>query len=201
MNNNHTEMLPSREWARHMHEDILPFLLQGRELGERMLEVGAGPGAATEFLRHKVATLVAVDIDAATANALNQRFDGGNVEVWNEDATSLVRALDASFDSVACFTMLHHVPTFEAQNMLLKELLRVLRPGGVLVGSDSLPGNGMHRFHEGDAYNPVDPAALYCRLAVLGYHRITVSTDGTLMFSAYKPSADDPHPYVPKRNL
>ncbi len=64
---------------------------------------------------------------------------------------------DASVDSVGTFTMLHHVPTLVLQNKILAEAFRVLRPGGVLVGSDSLPGNDLHHFHAEDTYNPVDP--------------------------------------------
>ena len=41
------------------------------------------------------------------------------------------------------------------------QILRVLRPGGVLVGSDSLPSQSLHAFHEGDIYNPVEPAAFH----------------------------------------
>lgn len=54
--------------------------------------------------------------------------------------------------------MLHHVPTVALQNRLLAEVLRVLRPGGVLIGSDSLASNDLHLFHDGDTYNPVEPA-------------------------------------------
>ena len=54
--------------------------------------------------------------------------------------------------------MLHHVPTLALQNKILAEAFRVLRPGGVLIGSDSLPSNDLHHFHDDDTYNPVEPA-------------------------------------------
>ena len=78
---------------------------------------------------------------------------------------------DCSFDSVGSFTMLHHVPTTALQNQILAEALRVLRPGGVLVGSDSLPSDGLHAFHEGDTCHPVEPSALLVRLQTLGFAR------------------------------
>jgi hypothetical protein len=34
----------------------------------------------------------------------------------------------------------------------------------VFLGSDSLPSDGLHHFHEGDTYNPVEPAAFLTRL-------------------------------------
>ena len=84
------------------------------------------------------------------------------------DATALGYP-DASFDSVGMFTMLHHVPTRALQDRILAEALRVLRPGGTLIGSDSLPSDGLHQFHEGDTYNPVEPAALLTRLQTIGF--------------------------------
>ena len=44
---------------------------------------------------------------------------------------------DDSYDSVGCFTMLHHVPTLALQNKILAEALRVLRPGGVFLYTDA----------------------------------------------------------------
>jgi SAM-dependent methyltransferase len=86
--------------------------------------------------------------------------------------------------------MLHHVPTLSLQNKILAEAFRVLRPGGVLVGSDSLPGNDLHHFHADDTYNPVDPASLLARLQTIGFRRITVMIDGSLMFVARKPAEE-----------
>ena len=47
-------------------------------------------------------------------------------------------------------TMLHHVPTVAAQDALLAEACRVLRPGGWFVGVDSLDDPGFRDFHAGD---------------------------------------------------
>jgi SAM-dependent methyltransferase len=150
-----------------------------------MLEIGPGPGAATEWLRHKVRRLVALEIDQEAAARLGARYAGTNVEVVVGDATRL-DYLDGYFDSVGCFTMLHHVPTARLQNTLLAESLRVLRPGGVLVASDSLPSNELHHFHVNDSYNPVDPETLITRLQTIGFERITVSIDYVLKFIAHK---------------
>jgi hypothetical protein len=62
----------------------------------------------------------------------------------------------------------------------------VLRPGGVLVGSDSLPSNGLHQFHEGDICHPVEPAALLVRLQRLGFAAVMVAVDDVLTFTARK---------------
>jgi SAM-dependent methyltransferase len=82
--------------------------------------------------------------------------------------------------------MLHHVPTARLQDTLLAEALRVLRPGGALVASDSLASNELHHFHADDAYNPVDPGSLIARLQTIGFERVTVSVDYVLKFIAHK---------------
>src|ERR1700677_3657457 len=153
MNQNHATLCGSPEWAEHIQMDILPALAGGLDLGEHMLEIGPGPGAATDWLRCKVRRLVALEVDGEAAEALSKRLAGTNVEVVAGDAARLEYA-DDSFDSVACFTMLHHVPTVSLQNRLLAEALRVLRPGGVLIGADSLASNNLHHFHSEDTYNP-----------------------------------------------
>ncbi len=189
MNENHARLCPSPEWASHLHEDVLPALADGLELGPRMLEIGPGPGAATEWLRHRVERLVAIELDAQTVTNLRQRFADTGVEVVQGDATSLPFE-DGSFDSAGSFTMLHHVPTTAMQNQLLAEALRVLRPGGTLIASDSSPSNDLHHFHLGDVYNPVDPASLMTRLQTVGFGAITVSVDYGFTFRARKPDPD-----------
>ena|SRR5579875_2825910 len=186
MNENHAKLCPSPEWAAWLQNDILPGLTAGVDLGSELLEVGPGPGAATDWLQHKVKRLVALERDEQAAAGLAGRFGGPGVEVVTGDATAMSFP-DDSFDSAASFTMLHHVPTAALQNKLLAEVLRVLRPGGVLIGSDSLGSNDLHHFHVGDDYNPVEPASLFTRLQTLGFGKITITVDDTLTFAACKP--------------
>lgn len=187
MNKNHA-LCSTPEWAEYMQTEVLPPLVAGVTLGEQMLEVGPGPGATTEWLRHQVDRLIAIEFEPEAAETLRARFAGTNVEVVHGDATDMAFP-DATFDSAGCFTMLHHVPTVALQNRLLAEVLRVLRPDGWLVGSDSLASEELHEFHEGDTYNPVEPASLLVRLQTLGYERLTIGVGDGLTFTARKPAA------------
>lgn len=191
MNENHQRLCPSEDWARFIQDEVLPSLVDGVDLGEDMLEIGPGPGAATEWLRHRVRRLVAVEVDPASAQRLRERFAGTNVEVVTHDATTLDLESE-SFDSVGCFTMLHHVPTLEAQRRVLATAMRALRPGGVLVGSDSLASDGLRVFHEGDAYNPLDPSTLLLLLRALGAQRVRLSVEDVMTFVAYRLGARPP---------
>jgi predicted methyltransferase len=80
--------------------------------------------------------------------------------------------------------MLHHLLTAQAQFRTLCEAYRVLRPGGVLVGADSIASQGLHEFHEGDTYNPIDPARLFVFLQAAGFAHVMVSAGDGLLFTA-----------------
>jgi len=188
MNENHAKLMPSPEWAAHIQDEVLPLATDGVELGADLLELGPGPGAATDWLRQRVQRLVAVEHEEEAAGKLAERFAGTNVEVVRGDAAA-VGYPDASFDTVATCTMLHHVPTRAEQDQVLAEAFRVLRPGGTFLGSDSLPSDGLHRFHEGDTYNPVEPAAFLTRLQVAGFGEITLRVGHNLIFTARKDGA------------
>ena len=182
MNENHA-LCSTPEWAEFMESEVLEPVTAGLDLGNEMLEVGPGPGAATRWLRHRVKRLVALELDAVAASHLADELAGTNVTIQVGDATRLPFP-EASFDSVGCFTMLHHVPTPHEQFRILCETYRVLRPGGVLVGADSLASQGLHEFHEGDTYNPIDPARLLVFLQAAGFGHVMVSAGEGLLFTA-----------------
>jgi len=184
MNENHAKLMPSPEWAAYIQDEVLPQATAGVELGTDLLELGPGPGAATAWLRRRVGRLVAVEHEEEAAGRLADRFAGTNVEVVHGDAAVLGYP-DAS---VATCTMLHHVPTRALQDKVLAEAFRVLRPGGTFLGSDSLPSDDLHQFHEGDTCNPVEPAAFLTRLQTVGFAAITLHVSYHLVFTARKES-------------
>jgi SAM-dependent methyltransferase len=186
MNRNHQQLCSSPEWATHLQTSVLPALTSGVELGERLLEFGPGPGAATAWLHPRVAHLSAVEVDPNAADALATRFAHDNVEVIVGDCAQTPFA-DGTFDSVASLTMLHHLPTAQAQHQVLAEAFRVLRPGGVLLGSDSIASHELHIFHDGDTYNPIDPTRLLLELQTLSFVRISLVIGDELRFTAHKP--------------
>jgi SAM-dependent methyltransferase len=193
MNENHVTLCASPEWAAHIQDELLPPLVSGVSLGEEMLELGPGPGAATDWLRHRVRQLTALESDPQAAGKLSSAYAGTNVEVILGDAAAPDFAA-ASFDSVGTFTMLHHVPTITLQDRVLAEAFRVLRAGGVLIGSDSLPSNDLHHFHVADTYNPVEPASMFTRLRTAGFHKITITAGDVLTFIAHKPGPEPASP-------
>ena len=170
-------MCGSDEWRTAIRELILPWALGEVDLGDDVLEVGPGYGATTDVLATLTPKLTSVEIDTALAAMLRERFAGTpSVSIVDGDATALGFA-DGTFTGAACFTMLHHVPIADLQDRLFAEVARVLRPGAALVASDSLASDGLAGMHDGDTYNPVDPATLPGRLAAAGFTGVEVKTN------------------------
>lgn len=186
MNRFHQWLCRSPLWAKQVEARLLPWALDGADLGPDVLEVGPGYGATTRVLRHRARRLTALEIDPALAARLRS-LAGASVEVVEGDGTAMPFP-DASFSGAACFTMLHHVPSPDAQDRLFAEVCRVLRPGGVFAGSDSLESTGFRLIHRFDTMVVVDPAGLPRRLEKAGFTDVKVSAGkGAFRFSASKP--------------
>ncbi|HZP58417.1 MAG TPA: class I SAM-dependent methyltransferase [Dehalococcoidia bacterium] len=179
MNKQHLDFCSSDEWAESLRRYIIPGALEGVALGDDVLEVGPGPGRTTDLLRTMAPQLTAVEIDPDLADALAQRMAGTNVTVVRADATDLPFE-DGRFSAAVSFIMLHHVPTPGQQDELFREVARVLRPGGVLAGCDSLDTPDFRAMHEDDVCVPVPPDTLARRLSAAGFSDVQV----------------DPNPYV-----
>ena len=182
MNEGHLQFLASPEWARMLETDLLPWLLGVADLGNDVLEVGPGPGLTTDLLRQRAARLTAVEVDAALAAALAARLAGTNVEVIHCDATS-TGLPSARFSAATSFSMIHHMPAPSLQDQMFAELYRVLRPGGVFVGTDSRDLDVIRAAHIDDVFVPVDPDTLVGRLEEVGFatsRSTSVSTKSAL---------------------
>lgn len=173
MNEEHLRICSSPEWAQYVERELLPWALRGTDLGDHVLEIGAGPGLTTDVLSRRVPRLTAVEVDPGLAAALASRVEGSNVTVVCADGVDLPFP-NGCFSAASMFTMLHHVPSVGRQNELLAEVRRVLSPGGVVVGSDSCETTERWLLHQGDAYVPIDPAAFAPRLSAAGFVDIIV---------------------------
>jgi ubiquinone/menaquinone biosynthesis C-methylase UbiE len=190
MNENHLRYLSSPEWAKTLRAELLPWVEAAGELGDDVLEIGPGPGLTTDLLRQRVPRLTAVEMDRELGEALAQRLVGTNVEVIVADATQAALQ-DARFTAAACFSVLHHMPTAEHQDRLFAELYRVLVPGGIFVGQESLDLEMIRAGHQGDIFTPIDPEDLERRLAQAGFGSATKTTVGYhFRFISRKPTTD-----------
>jgi SAM-dependent methyltransferase len=113
------------------------FLLRHLRAGMRLIDVGCGPGTITVGLAAAVAPgeVLGIDLEPAMIDRArtladeqgltNVRFEVGRAEE--------LPAPDASFDAAFEHTLLEHVPD---PLRVLREMRRVLRPGGVVGLAD-----------------------------------------------------------------
>jgi len=137
----------SAPWRWLARRVVLPWSLQGFEPQGDVLEVGAGSGAmAAELLAaHPHITMTVTDFDEKMVEVAKGRL-GDRAIVRQADATALPFD-DQSFDCVVSWVMLHHTVKWEKA---LAEAVRVLRPGGHLVGYDLLSTLPMRVLHRDD---------------------------------------------------
>jgi SAM-dependent methyltransferase len=116
---------------------------------ERVLDAGCGLGLALVGCAKKLTTGKAIGIDlwaakdlsnnnpdATRANAAAEGvFD--RIVVETGDITRLPFP-DASFDAVISMTVIHNIPSQDARDQALCELVRVLKPGGRIALFDLL---------------------------------------------------------------
>jgi SAM-dependent methyltransferase len=177
VNEDHLRLCASAEWAALVRDVLLPWVLGGDELGDDVLEIGAGPGLVTDVLVERTAHVTAVEIDGQLAADLRARMTGRRVDVVTADATDLPLPT-GRFSAAACFTMLHHVPAPELQDRALAEIARVLRPGGLLLGTDGQDTPARRALHDGDVFEPIDPEGFADRLRSAGFDEPVVESDG-----------------------
>lgn len=191
MNAIHDRLCSSRWWSRIVEEKLVPWGVSAVELGDDVLEIGPGFGATTRLLAKKLGTgrLTALELDEGYCRRLRSEL-GDAVEVVQGDATKLPFG-GGRFSAVLCFTMLHHIPLREQQDQAFAEVARVLRPGGVFAGTDSV-GTGLlfKLIHVGDTLLPVEPDEMPQRLRAAGFaETATDRVDGSFRFHALKPQS------------
>jgi SAM-dependent methyltransferase len=174
MNLIHRRLCRSAWWTRKVENELLPWALSGVDLGADVLEIGPGFGVTTAVLARRPVRLTALEVDEASVGYLTGRL-GDTVRVVHGDGAAMPLP-DNAFSAAVCFAMLHHVPSAELQDRLFAEAFRVLRPGGVFAGSDSLPSTRFRVIHVGDTMVTVDPATLPDRLRRAGFERVEVAT-------------------------
>jgi SAM-dependent methyltransferase len=130
----HESVLRSHRWrtAENSAAYLLPFLTSG----QRLLDVGCGPGTLTLDLLARVGSVTALEqtegaLDLARVEAERQGATDVSFEVGDVHALPFA---DDSFDVVHAHQVLQHVAD---PVQALREMRRVTRPGGIVAARDS----------------------------------------------------------------
>jgi SAM-dependent methyltransferase len=183
----------SAPWRYFAVRFVLPWALEGHRLSGDVLEIGSGSGAMANAVAKTFPNvhLTVTDIDEAMvsqARALLAYRE--NVHVEQADVTALPFE-DSTFDAVTSYLMLHHVIAWP---VALTEAVRVLRPGGTLVGYDLTNTRAARVIHLADRspHRILSATDLIDGLAEAGLTAVAVrlSLGGHLMRFRAEKSAD-----------
>ena len=138
-----------REHLLHRKIDAILNGMGGVE-GKDGLDVGCGQGTYTLQFAEKGAHMVGVDLSRNQLDWAQRNSKAMDVAVdWVQAMADQLPFPDARFDFVYCVNMLHHMESKEAQERALKEMGRVLRPGGRIFLHEMNPLNPLFRFYMG----------------------------------------------------
>lgn len=103
------------------------------DVGEYVLEVGAGTGNITQFLAANGRRVIATDVVPSYRRALQETFaEQPNVQVGEFNLAQVAPPdyIRAGFDTVVCLNVLEHI---EHDGFALRQLHKVLATGGKLA--------------------------------------------------------------------
>jgi SAM-dependent methyltransferase len=171
-------------WRHFSRRHILPWVLADHPLGDHLLDIGAGYGAATAYFRQRVACVTSLEYDYRSAQKLASLHHDGRGGAVQGDAVQLPFASGA-FSAVLAVLVLHHLKSREAQNSMFKEVFRVLRPGGVFLACE-ITDSWINRLgHFRSTFTPVAPGSAVARLTDAGFSRVACDLrTGAFRFSA-----------------
>ena len=160
-------------WRYLTRRQLLPWMLRDSQLGEHVLELGAGTGSATMELARRASRVTSLEYVCTSARTLAARINHSSVTVIQGDAASLPFS-DSTFSSVLAILVLHHLKSTALQDRAFAEISRVLHPDGVFLAFD-ISDHWIHRVaHIKSTFVPLDPASAPQRLLAAGLSRVTM---------------------------
>jgi len=115
--------------------------------GGKGLDVGCGQG--WYIARMRELGFDVRGIDASPGQVALARTHVERPDLVEEGSVLRIPAADASYDFAYCINVLHHLSSLEDQRAAFSELLRVLRPGGLLFVHEINTRNLLFRFYMG----------------------------------------------------
>ena len=146
-----------------------------REPAPRALDLGCGRGEWLEVLHEAGYAAAGVDLDEGMLAGLRRR----GIDARRADALQALRETpDASIAVVSAFHLVEHIP-FEDVRTLIREAMRVLKPGGLLILETPNPENivvGASLFYQDPTHlRPLPPELLRFAVEYEGFGRHIVA--------------------------
>ncbi len=114
-----------RDWIPPDFEILERYINQG----EKILDLGCGNGRFSEIVGDK-ANYYGVDVSEKLVEIAKKKYPNKNFLV-SQPLTLFFK--NNFFDKIFCLAVLHHLPSKKNRKDFLKEIKRILKPGGLLI--------------------------------------------------------------------
>lgn len=121
--------------------------IESHAIGRHGLDIGCGQGWYVGRMRELGFEVTGIDYSAGQVALAAQNL--GDAAVVRVGSALAIPADDNSLDFAYSINVLHHLPSTEAQRDAFREIMRVLRPGGVLFVHEINTTNLLFRFYMG----------------------------------------------------
>lgn len=112
----------------------LEFIKDYAKPGSRILDFGCGNGRLAEFLKEKYSEYVGVDVSQKLIDIAKQTYSSEKTEFIKINPKVIKLPFeDNNFDAIFSIAVFHHLPGKEYREKVVKELYRILKPGGKII--------------------------------------------------------------------
>jgi ubiquinone/menaquinone biosynthesis C-methylase UbiE len=136
------------ERVEHHQRNAIPFLMEHCGLaGQSVLEFGAGTGGLSVALAQagvgRIQAVEPVQLNCETGRWRTRAYGlEGRIEFHHVPDTRRLPFPDGAFDAVVCSSVLQYIPDAGERRLVLTEMARVVRSGGLLIVCGS--GNALY---------------------------------------------------------
>ncbi len=111
----------------------LEFIKDCAKNGDKILDYGCGNGRLLELIGDKNIEYRGVDISQKLIDIASQKYGSDRKKFQKITGFDILPFPDNYFNAVYSIAVFHHIPSKELRSKIIKELYRVVKPGGTVI--------------------------------------------------------------------
>jgi ubiquinone/menaquinone biosynthesis C-methylase UbiE/uncharacterized membrane protein YbhN (UPF0104 family) len=134
--------------------ELMRAVMAGHQVGRRGLDVGCGQGWYVARMRELGFDVTGIDGSAGQVQLARRNV--GTPDLISVGSALDIPAADSTYDFIYTINVVHHLPSVNHQRAAFAELMRVLKPGGLLFLHEINTRNVLFRFYMGYVFPTVN---------------------------------------------